>query len=416
MSARLRGLRAWVARHPLGADAALAALLGALFALAALGAENTTAGTWPLIAGLTAPLAFRRRAPLVAFAAVSLAAFVQLLSAEPLLADAALLFALYSVAVHEKRPWGFPLAFAVCEVGALLAVLQFGEGGFLLPFASASAFVIAAGALGVYVRTRREHIAALLLRAQDLERERDRQAQLAGAAERARIARELHDVVAHNLTVMIALADGARLSAERSPAEAGAAMGTVAATGRDALGEMRRLLGVLREDPGGASREGDAGEGEGPGAGQEPGPLRPQPGLDQLDGLLTQVRGTGLPTRLVQSGEPVPLGPGAELTVYRVVQEALTNTLKHAHTPTSAEVRLEWREKALVVEVSDDGAGVGGRGDTEPAASNGAAADGHGLTGMRERAAAYGGKVEVGPRSTGGWGVRTELRLDEACS
>ena len=194
------------------------------------------------------PLALRRRAPLLVFALMALVAFTQWLTADLLLADVALLVALYSVAVHERRRWGVVAAVVVMEVGALLLAVEADGDGRLLSFLSVSAFVAAAAALGVYVRTRRDYIATLLVRAEQLERERDQQAQLAAAAERARIARELHDVVAHNLTVMIALADGARLTAGSDPAAADAAIGSVSATGREALGEMRRLLGVLRED------------------------------------------------------------------------------------------------------------------------------------------------------------------------
>ena len=376
---------AWQARRPFAADAALAVVLGLLFSLSA--SADTAHGTWLLLAGLTAPLAWRRRTPPVAFAAVALVAFAQWLADEPLLlADAALLLALYSVAAHARRERELPAAFAVAEIGALLAALRFTDGGALLPFASASAFVVAAAALGVYVRTRREHIAALLIRAQQLERERDQQAQLATAAERARIARELHDVVAHNLTVMIALADGALLTAEQAPDEAAAAMHDVAATGRTALGEMRRLLGVLREDTDGIAAAPA---------------LRPQPGIDQLDALLAQVSSAGLPTRLIRTGTPTPLNPGAQLTIYRIVQEALTNALKHARCPSSAEVRLDWSQDVLTLEVVDDGAQV------KPTSSAG-----NGLAGMRERAAAHGARVEAGPRPLGGWGVRTRLRLD----
>ncbi len=390
MSDRLQALRAWQARRPFAADAALAVALGLFFALSA---DDTAIGGWLLIAALTAPLAWRRRAPLAAFAAIALVAFAQWLASEPLLADSALLLALYSVAAHARRGWGLPAAFAVAEVGALLAALRFSDG-VLLPFASVSAFVVAAVALGVYVRTRREHIAALLLRAQELERERDQQAQLATATERTRIARELHDVVAHHLTVMVTLTEGARLTAEQAPGEAAAAMRDVAATGRTALGEMRRLLGVL-------------GEQAEDGAIAAP-PLQPQPGIDQLDALVAQVAGAGLPTRLIRTGRPAPLSSGAQLTVYRVVQEALTNALKHARSPSLAEVRLDWAEGALTVEVVNDGARV------DPASMNDGAASGRGLTGMRERAAAHGAAVEAGPRSPGGWGVRARLRLDEA--
>ncbi|MDW5596988.1 histidine kinase [Conexibacter stalactiti] len=403
MSGRIRTF--WASR-PLLADGALAAAIAALSALSAATAD--TPWTWLLVAGLTAPLVLRRRAPLPAFAVMALVAFAQWLTTDLLLADVALLVGLYSVAAHERRRWGVAAAVIVMEVGALLVALDADGDGRLLSFLSISAFVVAAAVLGVYVRTRGEHIAALELRAAQLERERDQQAQLAAAAERARIARELHDVVAHNLTVMIALADGARLTAGSDPAAADAAIGNVSATGREALGEMRRLLGVLRADDAGGADAADAGAAGAGGAA----PLQPQPGLDQLDALVAQVRGAGLQTRLVRSGAPAPLSPGAQLTVYRLVQEALTNTLKHARSPSSAEVRLEWGEDALALEVVDDGIGsppVAVAGERGAPAT---AAEGHGLAGMRERAAAYGAVIEAGPRPRGGWSVRTRLRLD----
>ncbi|HST41213.1 MAG TPA: histidine kinase [Conexibacter sp.] len=387
--------RLWWARRPLLADAAGAALLGLLFALPLVGRTGVEPAEWLIAAGLTLPLALRRRAPVLVFAAIASVALVQWLTSEVILADAALLIALYTVAAHERRRWAFPAAVAVLELGVLLAVLGADGADVVIGFLSLSAFVVAAGALGVYVRTRREHIAALTLRAEQLERERDQQAQLAAAAERARIARELHDVVAHNLTVMIALADGARLTAGSDPAAADAAIGSVSATGREALGEMRRLLGVLREEAAGGDRAAAAEAADGHAA-----PLHPQPGLDQLDALVAQVRGAGLQTRVVRRGAPAPLSPGAQLTVYRLVQEALTNTLKHARAPSSAEVRLAWEPGALALEVVDDGAG--------PLAAE----EGHGLAGMRERAAAYGAVIEAGPRPRGGWSVRTRLRLD----
>jgi len=356
--------------NPLVVDAALAAVLALLFSF-------EPDARWPFVLGLTAPLALRRRAPVAAFAVMALVALAQWLTADAYAGNAALLLGLYSVAAHEPRRWATPAAFATVETGALLAALREGDGlgQELLAFAALSAFAVAACALGVWVRTRREHIAALTERARQLERERDQRAQLAAAAERARIAREIHDVVAHNLSVMIALADGAQVSPD--PAAAERAMAAVAGTGREALEEMRRLLGVLREDAGT--------------------PLAPQPGLDQLDALVDQVRGAGLATRLTRTGTPAPVGPGAQLAVYRLVQEALTNTLKHARGASAAEVRLHYGEDALQLEVLDDGEAAPPR------------PGGHGLAGMRERAAAYGASVTAGPRRGGGW--RVEARF-----
>jgi signal transduction histidine kinase len=373
----------WARSRPLAVDALIAGAFGLWFVREV--AQETADGAvrFALVAGLTAPLVLRRRAPLAAFGAIALVAFLQWLLVDgEYTADLALVLALYAVAAHERRGWGVAAALGVLELGALLATLKYADSGRVSAFAALSAFVVASGALGVYVRTRRQHIAALRERARQLERERDQQALLAAAAERARIAREMHDVVAHNLSVMVALADGARLTAAHDRSKAERAMDAVSRTGREALEEMRRLLGVLRGDE------------------QADTPLMPQPDIAALDGLLAQVRGAGLATRLTRTGTPAPVSPGAQLAVYRLVQEALTNTLKHARGASAAEVRLHYGSDALSLEVVDDGA---------PAAAPGG--DGHGLTGMRERAAAYGGAVEAGPSGRGGWRVRARIPL-----
>jgi signal transduction histidine kinase len=369
-------------RRPLMVDALLAAALGLWFVVEDVAQTEDGLGRFAIVAAMTAPLVLRRRAPLAAFGAIALVAFLQWLLVDgEYTADLALLVAFYAVAAHEPRRWGVAAAAAILELGVLLAALKYAGDSTLASFVVLSAFVVAAGALGVYVRTRRQHIQALHERARQLERERDQQARLATAAERARLAREMHDVVAHNLSVMIALADGARLTAAQDPRKAERAMGAVSSTGREALAEMRRLLGVLRD-------------------GQDDTPLGPQPGIDALDGLLEQVRGAGLATRLTRTGTPAPVSPGAQLAVYRLVQEALTNTLKHAPGATAAEVRLHYDDDALSLEVIDDGAPA-----AEPTDG------GHGLAGMRERAAAYGGAVEAGPDRRGGWRVRARIPL-----
>ena len=374
----------WARRRPLAVDALLAAGLGLWFGLEDLPGNQDGPGGYAIVAGLTAPLALRRRAPLEAFAAIAFFAFLQWLLVDgEYTADLALLLAFYSVAAHEPRRWGVAVAAAVLVLGVLLAALKYATDAVLASFVALSAFVVAAGALGVYLRTRRQHVAALQERALQLERERDQQARLATASERARIAREMHDVVAHNLSVMIALADGARLTAAQDAGRAERAMGAVSSTGREALEEMRRLLGVLRD-------------GE-----QADTPLTPQPDIDSLDGLLQQVRAAGLATRLTRTGAPTAVSPGAQLAVYRLVQEALTNTLKHARGASAAEVRLHYDADAVSLEVVDDGA---------PAAAP-ATDGGHGLAGMRERASAYGGAVEAGPHSQGGWRVRARIPL-----
>jgi signal transduction histidine kinase len=200
----------------------------------------------------------------------------------------------------------------------------------------------------------------------------------------------MHDIVAHNIAVMIALADGAAYTAVASPEQAASLMGQVSATGRSALTEMRRLLGVLREPaaPGHA----------------------PQPTLDRVSDLLESVRAAGLPARLTVTGQPFPLPHSAQLALYRVVQEALTNTLKHAPGAV-AQVRLAYADGEVELEVTDDGGHPPGAPADGAVGAPGAPGAGHGITGMRERAAVFGGQVSAGPRPGGGWRVHTVLRL-----
>ncbi|MFI1807915.1 sensor histidine kinase [Streptomyces californicus] len=247
--------------------------------------------------------------------------------------------------------------------------------------------------LGIAVRTRREYTEALVERAQRLEYERDQQTKLAAAAERTRIAREMHDIIGHNLSVITGLADGGAYAARKSPERAGQALEAIGTTSRQALSELRRLLGVLRDDHPDADRT-------------------PQPTLDELTALIDRVRGAGLPVHLELNGRPTPrpLTPGRQLTVYRVVQEALTNTLKHATRPASATVTLTYSRTHLDARITDTGTGSGGS-----ANAGEAPAAGQGIMGMRERAALYDGHLEAGPLpAAAGWQVRLRLPLEES--
>jgi signal transduction histidine kinase len=298
------------------------------------------------------------------------------------------LVAIYTVARYRPRRYLWP-AIAVLEGSLVVAAWRQEQRWTSLAFGTS---VLAATVLlGVTVGTRRAYLGELEERARRLERERDQRAQLAVATERARIARELHDIVAHNLAVMIALADGAAFAATVAPDRAADAMQQVSGTGRQALAEMRRLLGLLRDDQ----------------PVQAPSELVPQPGLDDLDELVDQVRAAGVRVELTRQGTAGAWGPGAGLAVYRIVQEALTNTLKHAGPQASAQVRLRYTATGVDLEVTDDGAG-------RPAQPTpGTVAGGHGLAGMTERAASYGGQVQAGPRPGVGWRVRTRLRFDD---
>jgi signal transduction histidine kinase len=379
-------LRQVVARHPLLADGTLAAL-----ALSSIGwsvkdhlAEHPA--LLPLQLAMAIPLVWRRWAPLTVFGVIAAAAFAQWVSGYyPTPADTALLVALYTVAAY--RTWTRALlAGGVLELGIMLACLRWAPRDQLLHgFVSLNAMALVALIAGINIRTRRASLASLENRAVRLERERDQQARLAVAGERARIAREMHDIVTHNLSVMVALADGAVFAQQRDPDMATAAMQQIAGTGRQALTDMRRFLGLLRDD--------------------EPDAMRhPVPGIGELEALVEQVRAAGLSVRLEVTGDVATIPVAAEVTVYRLVQEALTNTLKHTPPGTSAAVRVQCAADVVAVTVTDDGP-----------ASPGQVPAGHGVHGMRERAAAYGGELDIGPAGPlGGWRVAARLNLAEA--
>jgi len=372
-------------RYPIAIDLALAGAILLLTVPDVVNDRRHRAGVIVFTIAMVVPLLWRQRRPVPVFLVLAGVAFLQWLADVKVLADVALLIALYTVALHESRRRAL-LAAGVLELGAALVVLRWSEDGWFRPFVGLSALTMAAGVLGTSMRHRRALLASLEDRATRLELERDQQGLLAAAAERARIAREMHDIVAHNLTVMIALADGAVFAAERAPEKATTAMETVSATGRQALTEMRRLLGVLREDEAEAV-------------------LVPQPGVPQIDQLVEQVRAAGLPVTLEVAGDGRELPAGAQLTVFRLVQEALTNTLKHAGASAVARVRLRYARDGIDVEVTDTGQGA-----------RVATPGGQGLEGMRERAAVYAGTVEAGPRSGGGWRVHAHLWLEQSAA
>ncbi|MFC1437398.1 histidine kinase [Streptacidiphilus sp. N1-10] len=369
---------------------AVLALVPAVWALVHLSAGGLTPAALQWLPPLLGPLVWRRTAPVAVFAVlVSLCTAVALrlsvgLDPAPYrlmpVAALVLLIALATVAAHRPPVLGLACAAALGAWGCeFLAPRQTGglspTGNGLWLCAVASAALC-----GMYVQTRRAYTGSLRERAARLEFERDQQARIAAVEERARIARELHDVVSHSLAVIVALADGAAATA---PDPGAGLMRQVAGTGRQAIGEMGLILGLLRD--------------------QDPVYWNPQPGLAQLGDLIAETCANGLPARLVVEGTPRDLGPGLELTVYRIVQEALTNTRKHAHGATHADVRLGYRDQEVEVEIVDDGHPAGPR--TSP---------GHGLTGMGERAAAFAGSLEAGPAPQGGWRVRVLLAAPSA--
>jgi signal transduction histidine kinase len=255
---------------------------------------------------------------------------------------------------------------------------------------------LSAWVLGDSMGYRRAYSAALEERAARAERERDAQAQIAAAAERARIARELHDVIAHNLSVMVAQADGGAYAFAATPERSRQALAEIGRTGRQALSEMSSLLGVLRTDP------------------EATPPLAPAPEAAEIGQLVTQAREAGMRVSHTVAGPVRPLPGGLSLAAYRIVQEALTNVRKHAGPRAAVEVTIRYSQHDLLVRVADDGPGPAPaaglpRYDAGPKAP--ADQTGHGLAGMRERAAMYGGTVQAAPRPAGGFEVTARLPL-----
>ena len=290
------------------------------------------------------------------------------------------LVAIYTVAAHVPLREAV-VAAGVYVVGMAASLIGFSRDAgvpldvFLADFLVNLLALVLAWTVGVTIRTRRAYVASLEARAELLEREQEDNARLAVALERGRIAREMHDVVAHNVSVVVVQAAAAERLVETDPARARQAMRDVATTGRQALTEMRRLLGVLRD-------------------GEAVDDFGPQPGVAELRALASTVEDAGMQVELSVQGEERPLPASAALSVYRIVQEALTNSLRHAG-PARARVILRYLPDALEVQVSDNGAGG------VAAAEHG----GHGLIGMRERVALFGGELTAGPRPEGGYAV-----------
>ncbi|AVH96853.1 MULTISPECIES: sensor histidine kinase [Streptomyces] len=390
-------------RHPTGVDGFWALVLFG-FSLLWVGSTYPSVDH-PVAYGVVAALfslvlALRRRAPermLLLTVALGLAQLA--LDLEPFLADFAMFVIVYTVAVHDGPRWASRLALAGGLSAATLAQFRWpvedpasGPAKVFFTIIMTVPFALA-WVLGDSLRTRRAYFAQLEERASRLEQEREAQAKVAVAAERARIARELHDVVAHNVSVMVVQADGAAYVMDSSPETAKQALETISTTGRQALAEMRRLLGILRT-----------------GEHQEAGEYVPQPDVGQIEDLVEQVRGAGLTVDFAIEGSPRPLPSGVELTAYRIVQEALTNTRKHGGPDVGASVRLVYFDDGLGLLVEDDGRGA----PQEMYEDGGADGRGHGLIGMRERVGMVGGTLDAGPRPGGGFRISALLPLKPA--
>ncbi|MFD7610325.1 sensor histidine kinase [Streptomyces sp. NPDC059828] len=392
----------FIRRHPTGVDTFWAVVL---FGFSMLWVVQDTEGNQPrplaavLVLLLCLAVALRRRASekmLLLVAAVGVAQLA--LDIQVNAADFAMLVIIYTVAAHEGPRWASRLALAGGLAAAPLAQLRWPEGNMgigqriVVTTVMAVPFALA-WVLGDSLRTRRAYFAQLEERATRLEQEREAQSKVAVAAERARIARELHDVVAHNVSVMVVQADGAAYVMDTAPDQARQALETISTTGRQALAEMRRLLGVLRTS--------DA---------PESGEYVPQPDVQQIEDLVERVRESGLEVDFKIEGTPRPLPSGVELTAYRIVQEALTNTRKHGGPDAGASVRLVYFDDGLGLLVEDDGRGA----SHEMYEDGGADGKGHGLIGMRERVGMVGGTLDAGPRPGGGFRISALLPLKPA--
>jgi signal transduction histidine kinase len=333
----------------------------------------------------TLPLAARRRFPLAVLATTvaSGVAFVALDLAPDIL-WVAIPVAVYSVAAYGDR-WVALAGLAVAEAGLAVVQLTPGRTG-VNTWVGNMGFLAAAWLLGHFVGVRRLYVLRLEERTAELEQAREELARRAVTEERLRLARELHDVVAHAMSVIAVQSGVGAHIANTQPKEAAKALGAIEATSRAALEELRRLLGVLRQADG---PQGD---------------LAPVPGLADLEGLLAELAKAGLAVKLRVNGTRPPLPAGVDLSAYRIVQEALTNVVKHAGS-ARAQVVIGYGDQDVTVEVTDDGRGA------VTSVSDGRAGTGHGLIGMRERVAAFGGDLEVGPGPDGGFRVAARLPL-----
>ncbi|MGW4521213.1 sensor histidine kinase [Amycolatopsis sp. NPDC004378] len=385
--------------HPMAGDTVLAVLLGLIDMLLFVAdqfAELPELPPWyvavPINIAMVAPLVFRRKSPLWSAYVVLVVSIVHATLMLGIGSAAGLAMSLYSVVVYAGRRQGLVFVGAVILSSAVQLALAPPDDELVIAIVFLAFGIALCWTLGEFVGARRAYDVEVEARLHLLETERDQATRIAVAEERGRIARELHDVVAHAVSVMVVQADGASYAIESNPELAQRALQTISETGRGALGELRRLLDVLRSD--------DA-DGE---------PRVPQPDAHALAELAERMRTAGVPVEL-ETDDLGDLPAGVSLGIYRIVQESLTNTLKHAGRGATAAVRVHRTGDLVEVVVSDDGAGrvpqLAGAARRLPG--------GNGLIGMRERAHVYGGTLDVGPAPGGGWQVRAELpvRLDK---
>ncbi|WP_181786323.1 sensor histidine kinase [Streptomyces phytophilus] len=369
-------------------------LLCALFGIPAL--QNADSDPGPgvpvllaLMAAFCIPLLWRQQRPILIFAVTSAVAAVALAWDANTGSEAARVVALLNVG-RAVRPVSLAVCVAIAAAQTALATAVRGDGQevglqtWVIALIQAS-LVVAVAAAGLVARVVNAYIRSLQERAVRLEVERDQRARLAAAAERARVAREMHDILGHTLAVIVGLANGAAGLTEAKPKRGAETLRIISDSGRDALAELRRLLAVIGDDDRSATEDST--------------PLAPQPGFSDLGPLLARVRAAGPAVTLHTEGARPDLPPGLQLAVYRVVQEALTNTLKHAAADTAVQVTITSDDTAVDATVEDTG----------PALTPRSNDDARGLVGMRERAALYGGSVTAGPNDRGGWTVHARF-------
>jgi signal transduction histidine kinase len=413
---RLRSLTAGVGRppflsRPIAQDALLAGLLTATSLVGVLvhlhvdlpeGGEEATVRSLNalglvLILLQTVPLTWRRQAPIPVLAVTMSALFVYSINGYfTSFAALGFLVALYTAAAYRERSVSIPAGIAAAFVVVLVLLMQKEP---VEPDAILAECLIVGGAwfLGDGLRIRRGQVLMLEDRASRLEQEREERTERAVAEERRVIARELHDVVAHNVSVIVAQAGAAQQISASQPKEALTALGSIEHTGREALVEMRRLMGLLRPDAERVTRR------------------SPQPGLHEVDTLVEQAREAGIPVLLTIEGEPRPLPVGLDLSAYRIVQEGLTNVLKHSR-PSRVDVVVRYLPRSLELMITDDGADLPD--EKAPQIEDDDDDDGtprirYGHLGMRERVALFGGELSAGPVSGGGYRVSATLPTDE---
>jgi len=393
----------WLRARPLVADGLLAVLLAAFSLVALVYANGDCSGACQpggaaavgLVLVQTLPLTWRRRYPLIVSLVTGLATAGYGLAPYP---DLAMPIPIGGVVgFYSVAAWGSRRAAQVSGVvAAVVLVVTMSlprTDADLVDAAFVSLALAGAWLLGDRARVQRALAAELQDRAARLEREQADEARRAVASERARIARELHDVVAHHVSMMVVQAEAGPVAVERDPARAAGAFEAIAATGRQALVEMRRLLGMLRGDE------------------EQPPSLAPQPGLAEVPSLVEQVGRAGLQVELVVEGTEAALPPGVDLSAYRIVQEALTNAVKHGGSGR-ARVLVRYGADDLQLQIRDEGGTTGGNGS--PVEGRPEAGPGRGLLGMRERVNLFGGELDAGPGPDGGFTVEARLPIGTA--